>query len=1842
MKAIIFQRLFFIVTLVTAVGCSSPEPNVNPEFAEYIEMYSESVISKSDVIVIRLAKQVVDSVQVYKKIEKDLISFSPNVEGELYWVDERTLEFKPSEWLESNREYAVTFKLGELTNVPSELESFTFVVKTLKQDFDISSGKLVNYNDADLTHKSYSAGVNFADVVREDEVQKVLRATQDGKELPVSWTKPNGKVAYFNVDSIERKKERSVVMLHWEREVYGDENETTEIEVLGFNEFGVSSSILQSMGDQTLTIYFSDPLAEQDFRGLLSIEDLAESDFKVKAKNNELVLFFSKHISGERLLTVRKGVKAKTGVKTQNEYSRRLVFEEYKPEVRLVDNGTYIPETNGLIFSFEAVSLSAVDVHVTKIYKNNAHQYFQRDMDDNDYELRRVGKPIATKHINLSQAGKQDLHHWKRYSLDLSKMVKIDPGAIYKLEFRIRPEYSMYTCEGEIEQREVSDHSNDHLETEWSDYYYNSDHYYDFSKYNWKKRDDPCYSAYYSEWNRIVSTRVIASNIGVIAKAGGDKVLDITVTDLITAKPIAGAEVVLLNYHNQTLETLVTDQNGFVKSKLDEKPFLIIAKHKGQSTYLSIKNNQALSTSEFEVGGSYTKKGVNGFIYAERGVWRPGDSIHANFILEDKGQVLPESLPVVAELYNPKRQLVDRVVVTHPTSNFYYFPLTTQADALTGTYNLEVSVGNRKFRKSLPIETIKPNRLAINFDFDGDMVKGYETQKTELHAQWLHGAPVKGLKTKVEMSLYNYSSPFSKWKSYNFSNQQLNTFSRRSKVIFDGNLNDKGKAGISIEALGANTAPGMLKASFDTKVEEPGGGFSENHFTINYSPYSQYVGIHVPKGNLWGNALTVDENHKIDLVLVNPKGELAQSGKAKVKVFRIERSWWWHRSNQSIGHYISKNAHSKIRDEEVTFVGGKATINLKVDKENWGNYIMVVEDSKGHKASSRIYFDWPYWMRANRIEGEEASILGFSTDKDEYKVGEMVKVTFPSNAGSKALVAIENGIKVIDKFWVETSEGETQFAIPTTTEMAPNAFVNVMLLQPHSATANDRPIRQYGYVPIRVKRKDDKLNPVIKTAITYRPEKPCEIVVSEAEGKKMTYTLAVVDEGLLGITNFKTPNPYDHFNQFQALGVRTWDMMDDVVGAYGGELEKLLSLGGDGANLKEEKMKSNRFKSVRKFLGTFTLEPGQKMTHKFMMPNYVGAVRVIVVAGNLDYAYGSEEVEVPVRNPVMVQATLPRVLHPSEEIDLPVTVFAMEDHVKSVDVVVETNDLVEILGSKSARVTFSEKGDKMVYFKARVKNAEGAADFVVKATSGSEKAIYEAKLLVHSPNPEIQNSTFIKLDPGKSIDQSLEWLGVKNTGVGNIEIGTLPSVNLSKRMGYLLRYPYGCLEQNVSTAFPQLYLNDINELTPEEKAMVRNNVSTVLNRLVKFQNTSGSFRYWPTYNSYYNVWSDIYAGHFLVEADRKGYTLPSGIKERWLKQAGADARNEVFANHSYSRESDRNQQLAYRLWVLVKAGVPEIGSMNRLKERGSLNSLSKVMLAAAYAEIGQSTVAEELLNSTPFDLEIYPVYTTYNFGSSIRDEAIWMEALLKLGKVDEAYKRAVSVSKQLNEDSYLSTQSISFALRSMALVYESSKPSENGMKAALTIDGKDYSFETAQKLKTFAIDDKNKKVKIVNNGNDPLLVVIGQSYKPKMGLEEAFERNLKTKIRFTDENNGTLLVDKLDRGTDFILEITIDNPTEYYFNDLALSQSVPSGWEITESSLYVSNTLESSSRYKDVRDDRIDVFYDLRPHENKVFRVRLTAAYSGKYYLPATQNAAMYTDKIQSYIKGKWVEVQKK
>ena len=1860
----------FLILLTVIAGfssCKSNQKDIIPsaEYAPYVNAYTGGVISQNSTIRIELTQDQ-PMVDLNQELKDNPFSFSPSLKGKTYWVSNNTIEFVPEEGaLKPGAFYEGTFHLGDFVDVDKKLEEFNFSFRVQERNFSIHTDPItVTATQPDQV--TVTGEIRFSDVVKKEEVEKMLTAgSEKNKSYPIEIAQTDHPTRYaFSISQITREAEDYQLEITAKGNPAGiDRTQNESILIPAKNSFRFLSAVRIDQPENGIEIIFSDPVSNtQDLKGLIDVPEVSSSIFQIK--ENKVFVYFEAGKQNKLTLNIHEGIRNSQDKPLGTSHSISFSELNLKPQVEMATSAAILPDSKSLIIPFRAVNLYAVDLSVIRIFENNVLMFMQNNSLSSANELRRSGRLVYKKTLWLAKDSSKDVHRWEDYSIDLAGLIHQEPGAIYRVILSFRQEYSAYPCGGsENKEMQFADNkSSDNLtkvsgetlseddEAVWDTpetyYYYNGSVPMDWSQYRWTERDNPCHPSYYMNSDRIAACNIFASNLGMIVKRNSLNKLWIAVNNILDTKPVAKAQVTIYNFQLQPIGKGETNGEGLVEITPKGVPFIAVAEADKQKAYVRVVDGEEQSVSRFDVEGKDIQKGLKGFVYGERGVWRPGDTLHISFMLEDREKRIPDKHPVALEIYNPRGQFYTKMISTQGTNGFYTFAVPTQADDPTGLWNAYVKVGGTAFHKGLRIETIKPNRLKITLALPTILQASSKDVYAPLTSSWLTGATASRLKAKVEMSLSKVNTQFKNYGQYLFNNPATDFTTVRADV-FNGVLDGEGRAGVNIQLPVATGAPGMLNATLTTRVFEPGGDASIYSQTVPFSPFTSYVGINLnqPKGKY----IETDKDHVFDIVTVNDQGQPVNRSNLEYKIYRISWSWWWENGEESFGTYINNSSITPVASGNLQTTGGKTSFKFRINYPDWGRYLVYVKDREsGHATGGTVYIDWPDWRgRSNKTDPSGIKMLAFSLDKDSYEIGETATAIIPAAAGGRALVSLENGSTVLQQQWLEVSDqGDTKLTFKITPEMAPNVYLHISLLQPHAQTVNDLPIRMYGIAPVFVTNRQTILQPQIKMPEVLRPETDFNVTVSEKSGKPMTYTLAIVDDGLLDLTNFKTPDPWNEFYAREALGIRTWDMYDDVLGASGGRYSSLFSTGGD-ASLKPADAKANRFKPVVKFIGPFYLAKGKQQTHTLKLPMYVGSVRAMVVAGQ-DGAYGNAEKTAFVRTPLMLLSTLPRVLSTQEEITVPVNVFAMENQVKNVTVSLEASGAgVQITGNRQQSLTFDQPGDQLAYFTLKTGSKTGKATIHLTASGNGQQTKETIEIEVRNPNPVVtlRNSQWIEAGQEAELSYTLAGSSSANNQV-QLEVSRIPSVDISRRFDFLYNYQHHCTEQLTSKALPLLFVSQFKAVDEQEAEKIKANVQEAIRQIYARQLPNGGFVYWPG-NAVADEWITSYTGMFLTLAQEKGYAVHPNVLNKWKRFQRAAAQNWRMPQEASNWQIWQSElQQAFRLYTLALAGAPEYGAMNRMKEQPGLSIQAKWRLAAAYALTGKMKPAGELVYNA--ETTVIP-YSSMNliYGSSDRDEAMILETLILMKRDRDALQQAKKVSQNLAQENWFSTQSTAFALMAMGRLAEQLSGT---LDFTWNWNGKQQPAVKSAKAvfeKEIATSPKSGTVSVKNKGKGALSVDLITRTQLLNDTLPAIADNIRLDVKYTDMAGSPISVEDIRQGTDFMSAVTLSNisGTSDYSN-LALTHIIPSGWEIynermivpevSSSSTNEANVPESSAgkyTYKDIRDDRVLTYFDLRRGESKTFTVRLQATYAGNFILPAIQCEAMYDAAVQARTK---------
>lgn len=1827
--------IIFAFVAVSLFACNKATGFLKESY-ENIESISPSSISRLDPIKIVFTENV-----KYKDNAKKAIVFTPRLNGSYDFIDDRTFVFSPSSSYKGGSEIRMSVDIGLLLDGKSGDKGFVknFLVSPAHFYVDFAPMKVEKDGNVEI------AGVIEADIPVDVELLKKAFTIkrEDGKDVKgvVFEVVRDGDASTYFISIKGIKKEAqdvNYVVSYDMTDLEANDKDSKTFSVLGKNNFEVVSYKVEN--GNTVAISYSDQIdASQDLSTLVSM--VCDVDFQcyLKAKKNILKLYNNTSSWPDNVqITILKGAKSVSGNVSKNDYTFTLKDSYDIPTVQFETKGNIVPSKDNAIVLIKTKNIKGIYMQAINVYGHNMLQFFQENnLGGTDHYLEPVGEPCWEGKFQFEW--KDDMKNREVVrAIDITELVKKFPTGMFNLQIAFSKEDSMYKP-----KNPETDFS--HLPFPPAKFYSNSwkgrQEYWklygdvveddDF----WSQRRNPCHPAFYLasyNYDLIAKKDILVSNLALMAKKDVKEGIYASVCDIRTGKVVEGANVKVFTFAQRELANAKTNKDGAVFFENLKDSFFIQAEKSGNFAYLKVNKGGEMSTAHFAVDGEIAKEGVKGYIYGERGIWRPGDEIHLCFILQDSKGTLPKDIPLEFTLSDVLSTEVDRQVLTSSIGGIYRIDTKTAETAKTGTYTARVKLGGNTWQKEIKIESIIPNRLFVNLEPVDYLKNG--NNDIVLSSQWLHGANASGLKAEIDVRYVLDPVPFKDWKQYSFIAEH-SKFPSSSERLWSGYLNEEGVAHIKVP-MNVENALGKLKAVCETRVYEGSGAFSTEHKVLDFSPYPAYVGFLLPKGDdsYRDDLIYTNKDNVVDFVVLDKDGKLIkQNRKITIDVYRLDWKWWWEGDAYTESIYSSSSSITNKISAEIETVQGRGKWTFNIKDENWGRYLLVAKDEEGgHVASSVFYVDTPYW--STRSSGGAETILVLESGKEKYKTSEEVEVSFPSAKDSFAYITLEKAGKVIEHKVIQGTGDALKYTFKAKENMAPNVYVHVSLVQPYKNVKNSLPIRLYGVIPIKIENEESHLEPLLLVKDSFEASKKNSFKVKEKNGRKMAFTVAVVDEGLLGINNFKMPNPWNHFYRKEASSLASYDMFNSISGAFSGRIETLLAIGGseEAVDSSNGSKKAERFKSVALLLGPYQIEAKEEKNIDFEMPQYMGAVRLMLVATD-DMSYGVKEESVKVTSPLIVLPTFPRTLGIGEDMEVPVTVFNGTDKDASIKVSLKGEGAISMNKEKS--ITVKAMQNEMVNFNVKAEK-KGKTKFTIEGRgSRNLQAISTIEIDSLSRGTPYINMKNELLKGKEEKILAIELPGEEGTRELSLEISRFPSLGLENRLSYLLEYPSGCLEQITSKAFSQLYLPKFLELSNEDTEKRKMSILSVLQRYPSYQTSSGGFSYWPT-GSNVASWASIYAFHFMVEAKKMGFSIEESLYKKCLDYQASQAKSWV-AGYRNNPETQ-----AYRLYVLALAGHGDLQSMNKAKVADELSSLASSLLANAYILLGKKDVGRSLISKNTLYFE-HNKRGLQNYGSSLRDVAMQLQTYTLLeDRNDDVNNCILALAHASSSDEYLSTNEIANILISLAPYYNYRKSEVINVQVSTKNEKQDIALNmTSKVLRLKVVKESSQSIK-VKNQNDELVYVslVAKSTLPQGSEKKEEKGGLSLDVRYMKPNRDsiansydktslsmeTLDLKNIKKGDRFFIFVTAKNNSSVQLNDLVLSLPIPTGLEISNTRIVdISDGQQSSNYdYQDIQDTHIYTYFSLPKDEEKVFMFEATSVYEGKYYFPSVVLESMY------------------
>ncbi|MFT3824842.1 MAG: MG2 domain-containing protein [Chitinophagaceae bacterium] len=1491
------------------------------------------------------------------------------------------------------------------------------------------------------------------------------------------------------------------------------------------------------------------------------------------------------------VMTIAKGLRGRIGGVLREEYQNNVAFGELEPAISFANSkAVYLADKGRKNIEVRIVNIPKVKVIISKIYESNLlmaqrYGYYPTDSrrGSSDEEYYYEGEDYDEGNVSLGDV-------------------------IY---------------EQEIETRSLPKYGNSRLFT-----FNVEDKLPDFKGiYHIKIRST---TDYWRSDSRFISK----SDIGLITKEGKDK-LFVFANSIQTAQAVKDVNIVVYGNNNQVLGMANTNQDGVAEIAYTRKdmagfrPAMIVAKTADDFNYLPF-NTTRVNTSRFEVGGKrLNATGIDAFVYAERDIYRPGEKVNFSVIMRDRQWKSPGELPVKLKFLMPNGREFKTFRKTLNAQGSLEGDIDIPVSAITGSYLLEVFSSNDVLltSKNFSIEEFMPDRIKVTAKLDKSSLTPGQSATLSINAMNYFGPPAANRNYEAEIQVKSkYFSP-KKYSSFDFSieNQALSL----DKAVKEGSTNESGNAIIPYTVPDMYKNIGLLQATFYATVfDETGRPVSRSTST---NIYTQDVFFGVGSDGYWYYPL--NQSVRFPVIALDKNENLVSGARADIKVIKHEYRTVLSRVDGYFRYESQKE--DKVVAAQLLTVNGEKTEYAFVPRSP-GEYELRVSIPGANSYVSKSFYSYGAWGGENSsFEVNTEGNIDISLDKTAYESGESAKVLFKTPFSGRMLVTMETD-RVVSYQYVNVENRTASLDLKLTPDHLPNVYVTATLIKPHDIS--DIPLTvAHGFQSIRVEEKSRKIPVEIVAQKSVRSRTHQQIKIKAAPNSYIT--LAAVDNGVLAVSDFKTPDPYNYFYANKALEVNAYDLYPLLFP----ELQaRLSSTGGDGdleMNKRTNPMPAKRVKLVSYWSGIKQANGSGEATFEFDIPQFSGEVRLMAVAYKNE-SFGSSESAMTVADPLVLSTALPRFLSPGDTVTVPVIITNTTAKSTSATATLNVSGPLQVVGSNRQSLSLNANSENKAVFQVVAAPAISVGKIGVEVQGLGEKFNDETEISVRPASP-LQVAT----GSGSLTGGSTQHINITTSdfipGSTNYQlvVSRSPALELGKQMRYLVEYPYGCTEQTVSIAFPQLYYGDLAEKVnnrSETRTSANYNVTEAIRKIKLRQLYTGAITLWDGEGSE-NWWATVYSAHFLLEAQKAGFDVDKNMLNGILGFLNNKLKNRETITYYYNQKEQKKiapKEVAYSLYVLALAGKPNVSVMNYYKANPALLSLdSKYLLSVAYAIAGDKAKFKELLPGS-FSGEVSVAQTGGSFYSDIRDEAIALNALLDVdpGNAQIAIM-AKHLADRLKQRDWYSTQECAFSF--LALGKMAKAAASATVSADIKVNGKTIGSADAAPVKFTAKQLGGTSIDIASKGSGRLYYYWQSEGISASGSYKEEDNYIRVRRKFFDRF-GRMVNDNTFRQNDLVIvQITLEKNYSGSVENIAVSDLIPAGFEIENPRTKEIPGMDwikdaSTPTALDVRDDRINLFVDLY-NTRQTYYYAVRAVSPGIYRMGPVSADAMYNGEYHSY-----------
>ncbi|UCH66782.1 MAG: hypothetical protein JSW63_06565, partial [Ignavibacterium sp.] len=1058
--------------------------------------------------------------------------------------------------------------------------------------------------------------------------------------------------------------------------------------------------------------------------------------------------------------------------------------------------------------------------------------------------------------------------------------------------------------------------------------------------------------------------------------------------------------------------------------------------------------------------------------------------------------------------------------------------------------------------------------------------------------------------------------------------------SKIDNTFLDGKLNEQGYAVIEYHIPAGIKSLGIASVNAFVSVFDLTGRTVTRTVSIDVYPKNYFIGI-----KSTDYYFGVNENLTFNLIAVNSDDKIIKDFKVKAKLVRYEWQTVLKRDHSGNYYYASEQKEFDEWEKNVD-ISGETPFTFAVS--NSGKYELRIfkQGSKDYQKKIFYAYGWGTSTAAS-FEVDKEGRIDIVLDKEEYEPGEKAKVLFTCPFSGKLLVTVErNNIQSYHYLNVENKSADIEISLND--DHMPNVYVTATLFKKHNKDNSVPFLVGHGFASMRVVKNKNKLSVTINAPEKIKPKRTQQITIKTEPQKDIYVTVAAVDEGILQITNFDTPDPYKYMYAKRPLLINSYDLYKLLLP----EIVSESSTPGGGGMMEEQLIKRTtpitvkRFKLLSYWSGIKKTDSNGELKVALNIPQFNGDIRLMAVAYT-DSRFGSAEDHIKVADDLIMEPQVPRFLAVNDSLVTPVTVINTTDKVANVDISLKVEGPLKVTSSTVKTLQIEPNSTGVAVFGIETTTLVGAGKIIFE-TSGFAKIKEEIDIAIRPISPLVVETGSGTIRAGKEIKIDIPKNFLKGTQSTSLTISKFPAVKFAKQLKYLVGYPHGCIEQTISKLFPQLYFEELAMLVAPEYYKTTNPVYYVkegIRKIESMQLYDGSMAYWQG-GTYTNWWGSVYAAHFLLEAKKGDYDVSGEVLNKLLKYISKRAKERKTFNYITRLQTGRtvrkiaNKEILYSLYVLALAGKGDIATMNYYKARPHLVSADmRYMLAGAYALMGRWNSYYEVAPST-FE-PVHPVRLTGgSFDSDIRANAIMLNVLLEVEPVNNQVPVIIKYLTRNSKYMY-STQERAFAF--LAIGKAASLNADADVSIDIIVDGETLNKFTGKDLTVTdeRLNGDNITLKATGNGKVYYFWnAEGVKLNEKVKEEDSF---VQIRREYFNYNSGRKIFDnKFYQGELIVCKIKLTG-FERGAENIIISDLIPAGFEIENPRLNPATELYWVPKnplkvdYMDIRDDRLLLFTNLSRKKTNEFYYLLRAVNQGTYQLPVIGAEAMYDQEYHSY-----------